>query len=304
MKHACLIIMMGLAACAYGQSNLVGSGNLGFSAGGSNQFVFDTGVLRGTLRLGGTSRGLSSVIHLPTGTRIDSSMGLFSHYRVFTTGRRYGGGAWDWPSEASLQPDGAVEVRWPSAPERPFELSARYHWATPNTLDLQTTVVAHTNLSHFESFLASYFAADFTNAMVCAGDSASRSNAFTVAEKDLGTWLAFPRDDAAVALIRDGRWKLEPNPVDWVVLPRLTRPLAVRRAPNSGVTALLLSLPGDCFAICTPQQDEPHRSMYLSLFGRDLRSGERERARTRLVIASALSEADILKAYEDSLTRL
>jgi hypothetical protein len=265
-----------------------------FSAAGGNEFSFDTGVLRGRLRAEGRSRGLSSVIYTPTGMRLDSSMGLFSHYRVFSAGKRYGTAAWDWPGEARLTSDGAVEARWPAATERPFELRARYRWAAPNILDLETTVVAKTNLSRFESFLASYFAADFTNSLVWAGGSEG-TRRLIAAEKKFGAWLAFPRDDGALAIFRDGRWKFEPNPVDWVVMPKLTRPLAVRRAPAAGLTAVLSSPASDCFAICTPQQSDPHGSLYLSLFGCDLKEGETARARARLVVAPDLSEEEILE---------
>ncbi|MCX6924779.1 MAG: hypothetical protein NT154_16425, partial [Verrucomicrobia bacterium] len=64
------------------------SGKLAFSASGTNEFAFDTGVLKGKLRAGGKSTGLSSVVHLPTGARLDSSMGLFGHYRVFSANKR------------------------------------------------------------------------------------------------------------------------------------------------------------------------------------------------------------------------
>jgi hypothetical protein len=269
-----------------------------FSAAGANEFSFDTGVLRGKLRAEGRSKGLSSVIYAPTGTRLDSSMGLFSHYRVFSAGKRYGTAAWDWPGEARLGSDGAVETRWPAAEGRPFELRARYRWAAPNILDLETTVLAKTNLPRFESFLASYFTADFTNALVWAGGSEG-TRQFMAADKSYGAWLAFPRDDGAAAVIRDGRWKLEPNPVDWVLMPRLTGPLAVRRAPATGLTAVLMSPASDCFAVCTPQQSDPHNSLYLSLFGRDLKEGQTARARARLLIAPKLSEAQILKEWRE-----
>ena len=77
-------------------------GKLGFIASGTNGFAFDTGVLKGKLRAGGKSTGLSSVVHLPTGVTLDSSMGLFGHYRLFSTNKRYGTAAWDWPSDARL----------------------------------------------------------------------------------------------------------------------------------------------------------------------------------------------------------
>ena len=279
-----------------------GNARLLFSASGTNEFTFDTGLLKGKLRAGGKSKGLSSVVHQPTGITLDSSMGLFGHYRVFSTNKRYGTAAWDWPSEAKLRPDGSVEVNWPSAEDRPFELRAVYRWAAPDTLDLETSVQAKTNLAKFESFLASYFAEGFTNARAYV-----RSNGqqwLEPADKSYGVWQAFPRDDEAVAIIKDGRWTFLPNPVDWVMRPHLAKPLGVRHCPANGLQALVMSLAQDCFAVLTPFEAEGHRSMYLSLFGRDLKAGETARARARLVIASGLSDADILHLCEDYLSRI
>jgi len=273
-----------------------------FSASGTNEFTFDTGLLKGKLRAGGKSKGLSSVVHQPTGITLDSSMGLFGHYRVFSTNKRYGTAAWDWPSEAKLRPDGSVEVNWPSAEDRPFELRAVYRWAAPDTLDLETSVQAKTNLSKFESFLASYFAEGFTNA--CAYVRSNGQQWLEPADKSYGVWQAFPRDDEAVAIIKDGRWTFLPNPVDWVMRPHLAKPLGVRRCPANGLQALVMSPAQDCFAVLTPFEAEGHRSMYLSLFGRDLKAGETARARARLVIASGLSDADIPHLCEDYLSRV
>jgi hypothetical protein len=272
---------------------------LRFKPAGPNEFTFDTGVLRGKLRAEGKSRGLSSVVHLPTGITLDRSMGLFGHYRVFSANRRYGTAAWDWPGEGTLAADGSVTTRWPATAERPFDLEAVYRWAAPNLLDLETTVTAKTNLTQFESFLAAYFSEGFTNSQAYAAPSAGNSKAaFVTADKSFGTWLAFPRDAAAIDMIRDGRWKLAPNPVDWVIMPRLAQPLSLRRCPANGLTAVLMAPAKDCFAISTPEQTEAHYSMYLSLFGMDLKAGQKATAHSRLLIATGLSDADILKAYE------
>jgi len=225
-------------------------------------------------------------------------MGLFGHYRVFTSNKRYGTAAWDWPSDATLRQDGSLEVRWPSTEDRPFELRAVYRWAAPDTLDLVTTVQAKTDLAKFESFMASYFAECFTNACVYA-----RSNGqqwLEPADKSHGTWQAFPRDDQAVAIIEDGRWKLPPNPVDWVIRPRLAKPLAIRGCPANDLQAVIMSPPQDCFAVLTPFETEGHRSMYLCLFGKDLKAGETARARARLVIGTGLA-GKIDRFYSDYL---
>jgi hypothetical protein len=61
---------------------------------------------------------------------------------------------------------------------------------------------------------------------------------------------------------------------------------------------LIMSPSEDCFAVLTPFEAEPHRSMYLSLFGKDLKRGETARARARLIIAATPSDAQIVHAYE------
>ena len=48
-----------------------------------------------------------------------------------------------------------------------------------------------------------------------------------------GDWQTFPRDDEAVRIASDGRWKRPPNPVNWSIMPRLAAPLAVRRTNSA-----------------------------------------------------------------------
>jgi hypothetical protein len=80
-------------------------------------------------------------------------------------------------------------------------------------------------------------------------------------------------------------------------MPSLAEPLGVRREPATGLTAVLMSPPRDCFALYMPYQTEPHFSVYLSLFGRDLQPGQRARARARLLLAPKLSDEEVLGAY-------
>jgi hypothetical protein len=281
------------------QVNPTANGMLAFSVSGTNEFTFNTGVLKGKLRAGGKSTGLSSVVHLPTGVTLDSSMGLCGHYRVFSANKRYGTAAWDCPSDARHRQDGGVEVHWPSAEDRPFELRAVYRWAAPNILDVETTVQEKTNLAKFESFLGSYFSDGFTNACVCVRSNGQQR--LEPADKSYGIWQAFPRDDQAAAIIQDGRWTYPPSPVDWVIRPHLAKPLGVRRCPANDLRDLLMSPPQDCFAVLTPFEAEPHRSMYLSLFGKDLKAGETAKARARLVIGTNLSGEAIDELYSTYL---
>ncbi len=283
-------------------ASAVSAAGLRFLASGTNEYSFDTGVLRGKLRAGGRSTGLSSVVYTRTGMRLDASMGLLGHYRVFTSNKRYGTAAWDWPSEARLADDGSVQMRWPATAERPFELRATYRLILPDCVDLETAVEAKADLPKFESFVASYFTSSFTNAAVETGEREE----FTPADQSAGVWQAFPRDDVAVEIIKDGRWKIEPNPVDWVIRPKLAQAMGYRcaPAPPTQTTALLMAPTNDCFAILTPHQTEPHYSMYLSLFGRDVKAGETARAHAGLAVQSDSPDAAKRAYYRFYLRRI
>ena len=276
-----------------------------FVADGKGGYSFDTGVLRGTLCPNGKPQGLTSVTHIPSGARLDRSMGILSYYRVFTTNKRYGTAAWEWPGTAKLLPDGTVQVTWPEAADRPFEMNATYRWKDSQTLDVETTVMAHKDLSKFESFLASYFDEAFPLPFVYVSENPENGGkpGFLPAKKSFGDWQMFPRDAQVVPIIRDGRWQIEPNPVSWTIMPRLNAPLGLRRAAN-GLTVIVMAPPEDCFAVATPCEGEAHYSLYLSRFGRDIKAGETVKARTRFAVASAASDEQVIGLYQQYIGEL
>ncbi len=288
----CLLIV--LATAAWGQT-----GSPRFEAAGA-EFVFDTGVLSGKVRQGGRSTGLSRVVHTPTGVTISSGMGLAGHYRVFTRNRRYGDAAWHWPSEARLNPQGELEVRWPAAGDRPFELQARYRWLAPEALLIETRVRAVEQLTDFESFLASYLSKDFNFAAALAGSPPQ----WVPASPDQGVWQMFPRDAAALALVSDGRWKIPPSPVDWAIRPPLAEPIAIRTAHALGLTVAVLAPRDDCFAVAMPHHQEQHYSLYLSLFGRTIAAGETAVARALLAVLPQTDAAAVQRLCRGWLARL
>lgn len=270
-------------------------GSLRFAKGEAGSFTFDTGVLSGVLRREGRSTGLVPLTHKASGTAVTKGEGLFNHYRVFTRGKRYGYGARRWPSTAQLTPDGGVEVYWPETPDRPFELRAHYRWVAPNTLDLVTVVDAKQKLEAFEVVLASYFDPAFLDSRVWASRSPEGGTepAFVSADRALGEWLAFPRDSAAATILGDGRWALEPSPLEWVHLPSFAQPVAIRRDPASGVTGLVMARRKGCFGVLTPYGKEKHFSNYLSLFGMNIEQGESAQVFSRLVVLPEWSEANV-----------
>lgn len=277
------------------------STELRFQNGADGSFTFDTGVLNGVLRQDGKSIGLVPVTYRADDTEITGGEGIFNHYRVFTRGKRYGYGARRWPSTANLHEDGSVEVVWTPTDERAFDLRGVYRWVAPNTLDLITTVTAVDDLAAFEVFLAAYYQPPFTDSRVWATRDPRGGNTegFVSADEELGVWLAFPRDDAAATVINDGRWDLEPHPLDWTMMPHFARPLAIRRDPQSGLTVIVMADRKDCFGVFTPYGEEKHYSNYFSFFGHDIAAGERASARARLVVMADPSDAQILALADE-----
>ncbi len=268
---------------------------------GKGGFTFDTGVLRGTLCPNGRLQGLVNVTHIPSGARLDRSMGILSFYRVFTTGKRYGQGAWDWPATAKLLSDAAVQVTSPATEDRPFDFGATYRWKDPQTLDVETTVTARADVTDFESFLASYFDEAFPSPYVWTVSQSGQIKAlFLLAEKSYGDWLMFTGWGAGshVGMIRDGRWSIEPNPVNWTILNRLAAPLCMRRATANDLTVVVMASGKDCFAVATPYAGEAHQSLYLSLFGCNLKVGETSKARARFAVASSVSDEQVTALYQ------
>lgn len=296
ISRRAFVTAAGAAPLSRGRCSAAGLRFIPAEGGG---FEFDTGVLKGMLHAKGRLAGLLPVTHLPSGASLARSMGLFGVYRVFSRASRYGDGMWYVAGETQLGADGSVTVRWPAAADRPFELTAVYRWSGPGSLDVGLAVRPERALHGFEAFLAAYFEPQFTSSRVLV-----KGGRFMAAEAANGQWQMFPRDPDAVALIRDGRWKIPPSPVDWAILPEFAQPLAVRRDPVSGLAAAVMSRTEDCFAVATPHQRESHYSTYLSLFGHDIEVGETARARARLVVTSGDERAiqDLYGAYVNTDT--
>ena len=311
-----------ISAARPGESVLA---KLAFTLDKDGGYAFDTGILRGKLLQAGktpapasadASRGggigLSSLVHVPSGLRLDGAFGIASYYRVFTTNNRYGTAAWDWPSASKLLADGAVQVTWPPrlrgdklAPaaaggeDRPFQLVAIYRWKDSTTLDLETIVKPSKDLSNFEVFLASYFQQSFPSpyVYVAANPQVQGKPGFLLARKSYGDWQMFPRDEQLLQIIHDGRWQKEPNPVKWVIMPSLAAPICLRRGAATDLVVVLMAPAEDCFAIATPYEGESHYSLYLSLFGRNIKAGETAKARSRFVVKTGVSDHQILDLY-------
>jgi hypothetical protein len=264
----------------------------------TNGFAFDTGIWNGRLQANGKSFGLVPVQQTADRLALARSMGWLAVYRVFSDGRRYGDGGWDWPHQSRLLPDGSALVSCPAQTNRPFDFTGQYTWRDAQTVDLQITVVPRQRLTGFEVFVASYFAPIFSNAITTIIPGPNANPTLTHPTREAAEWHMFPRRPDLAALIQDGRWKLEPHPVTWTLRPPFAFPIALRHAPTHGLTIAVLGDPTECFALAMPYETEGHYSLYLSLFGRDLAAGIPATARVRLQALKTPDWPDIVKAWQ------
>lgn len=273
-------------------------------------YTFDTGVLRGRLRLDGRDQGINELVHVPSGQEVTYGGGrlaLMSHYRLFTQGTRYGDAARNWPTVSKVLPDGAVEAVFHPAEEYPFTLTAIFRLAAADAIDVETMVFAKQDLPRFEVFLSNYFGPDYdASVYVVHSLRAPGKPYFLRADHNplvAGNYLLFPRDRESVLTVFDGRWARPPSPVEWCINRYLAAPVGIRRHKDTGLTAVLMAAPDDCFAVATPYNQDPpdgvanHRSLYLSLFGGDVANGDTVRARSRLQILGSPSDRKAEQAY-------
>jgi hypothetical protein len=286
-------------------STFADSPDLAFEAVGGGHFDFDTGVLKGRLKLDGKYQGLYPLIDVETGTELVHPPGVFSFYRVLTTNRRYGKSARDWPTQTKLLSDGAVEVHWPPAEEHPLEMTAIYRWTAPDTLDLETTVQPQHDMPNFELFMSSYFGKGFRASVYLRPDDQELPHFASVDRTPdaRGGFVMFPKDQGSLDMIRDGRWTIPPNAVNWDARQWLAAPVVIRRDAKLGLTAAMMCPSDDCFAVASPWNPATpeaggYRSLYLSLFGRDLKADKTAKARCRLILSRNLSDDEAIRRYQ------
>jgi hypothetical protein len=108
--------------------------------------------------------------------------------------------------------DGALEVIWPPAADHPLTMTAIYHWRTADTLDMELVAKPDRDMPRFEVVMSAYFIKDFEGSFYLKPDlhlSSPSKQEWLAPEANpliVGTYLMFPRDQAAIETIFDNRW--------------------------------------------------------------------------------------------------
>lgn len=294
---ACLWLTLGTGICQAADQKL------SFRFDGTNEFTFDTGVVRGELQKDGAGAGLKSVYFSDPEVRMDNGNGLLAPYRFLTPQKRFGVASWEWPRTGRLLTNGNVQLRWVGNSSRPFNFATVYTWRAADTLDLTVFFTAKTDLDKFELFLASYFQ-KFTRASTYVQDNGGGMKGFAEAPKVKGDMQIFPRGADVLPVIKDGRWNYPPYPNHWAIRNAIASPLGMKTETNSDVTAIIMSPPGDCFAVSMSQQEAVLGAYYLSLFGKDLKDGNTLTGHARMVFGRNIAESQAVEKYAQYLRDL
>lgn len=296
-------LLLGTAAAVQAQH-----ANLAFSPLEEGYSSFDTGQLKGRMKLDGKYQGIASIVDAASGMELAKPPGLLSYYRVFSADTRYGDAARDWHLSVKILDDGALEIHFPPGENHPLEMTGTFRWVAPDTLDLETAVKPQVAMPRMEVFLSTYVVAGFDALVYVKPNRFAKGTSPGFLRADWcelfdGNYLVFPRDRESLLMVYDRRWEIPPSPVTWAFTRYLAEPIALRRHAESGLTAAWMSPPEDCFAVLTPYNKQPpdnvagHSSLYLSLFGKDVAAGETARAHCRMVIAKGLDNEQVLQRY-------
>jgi hypothetical protein len=274
-----------------------------------DDYHFETELVSGRYLTAGKYQGMRSVVHRPTSVEIaagEKLPGLVCPYRVFGNGRRFGD-VRDRPTKVDVTPEG-LRIVHPADAENPFDIVSTYSWIA-DTLDIHYAVTVHTDMRGFELGVASYLAPGF-RAFISRQSNHWGKTESQIVPVDVNPmtdlYALFPRNEAAIRTVFDGRWDLPPAPVRYTVPAYFAQALAYRRHVTSGVMAVGMADPKECFAICVPVNNPPeapdpakgYQALYFYLFGRDLKKGETASTRARWVVGQDLEEHEILARWE------
>ncbi len=272
-------------------------------------YAFETAEIRGTLRPGNEfpHHGLTHLVHKATG--IEFVHPLYAILNLYRFMHRPGGGSTGMDSDLGNPRQGerdveadenSVTLRWELQDPAHPAVAIRYEIAEPATIDMTVTVTPNASAHDFEALLACYFDPVHVPHVYLARDKfeledepgrfADEPELASVVVNPIfrGGVLVYPRDEDAVGVSVDGRWR---DIARFSPVRRYKAPVCFQADRQQRVAAVLMSRPEDCFAVSSGY-DSPdardrfhkHNPLYLSLFGGTLGPGIMRTARARLVV--------------------
>lgn len=253
----------------------------------------------------GKSHHFSNVIHKPTGLKISpdgdrmAGTGMLNFFRVLIEGAYLTELRFE---EPLLEPtEDGITFTWMPTIRRHVKVKIKFTFRQPNIIDMDMWVETLTNYPGFEILLSAYMAPGFESGVYVAKEEFGAIEAEQIRLVDQpmihGIWPFFPRDEAGANLLTDGRhqkgrwfWRM-------AIGRRYAMPLAF--FSKNKVDAILMGRPEDVYAVGATYKGDAenddvagHRSLYLSLFGENLKAGEGRHTQMRMIIDDFGSDAE------------
>ncbi|MDE2931395.1 MAG: hypothetical protein OXQ27_10800 [Chloroflexota bacterium] len=272
-------------------------------------YAFETAEIQGTLRPGNEfpHHGLTHLVHKATG--VEFVHPLYAILNLYRFMHHDPAGATGMDSDLGNPRQGerdveadesSVTLRWALQDPAHPAMAIRYEIAEPATIDMTVTVTPNASARDFEALLACYFDPVHVPHVYLARDKfeledepgrfADEPELASVVVNPIfrGGVLVYPRDEDAVGISVDGRWR---DIARFSPVRRYKLPVCFQADRQQRVAAVLMSRPEDCFAVSSGY-DSPdardrfhkHNPLYLSLFGGALEPGVLRTARARLVV--------------------
>lgn len=269
---------------------------------GKKQLEFSLSQISGILNcesnsFHGKSHHFSNVVHKPSGVRISpdgermAATGMLNFFRVLIQG----GYLTELRVEEPLLEESkdGITMIWKPTIRRQAKVKVQFTFREPNIIDMDLWVESLANYPGFEILLSAYLAAGFESGVYVAKEEFGGVEPQQIRLMDQpmihGIWPFFPRDEAGAHLLTDGRhqkgrwyWRM-------AIGRRYGIPLVF--FSKNGIDAILMGRMQDVYAVGATYkgdaENDPvagHRSLYLSLFGEDLKAGEGRHTQMRMVI--------------------
>lgn len=255
--------------------------------------AFETDLIRGDVIADGERFQVANLIWKPSGLTVDTGMAL-APYRLLARDS-WMGEVRQMLHERTIS-DGGVSVAFGPGFSHQAELRFRVELNRPDAIDVSVDLRPFAAYPNYELLISAYLAYGFRpGAYIGPGVRGETVDPVQVRPVHSSVYenmyVAFPRDEASAAIISDGRWQRGRHHTRFAPLRYYALPVAFSAHEPSALDVLLMAPPEDVFSVAMAyHSDNPaddvgqHRSLYLSLFGRDITPGQRIRTAFRLQV--------------------
>ena len=260
-----------------------------------HSFNFETGQIRGTIRLDGAYHGVTRLVDKKTGRQvIDERYSALNLFKLMSVNQIMGQPR-HMERTTRISPR-QVEADWAPTDGHKAEISARYEVIQPNAVDVTVTVRSKGAYRGYEVFMSNYFDKTLRPRVYLQSRGKNPPELIVPMVNDVfrGTVLVFPRDTHAARRCVDGRWdrnEWDTPVVQMCPVRRYAHCLAFLTDPDEQVGVVLMLRPEDCYAISAryfAEDDADRLTTYsafdFSLFGDDLLPGSERSVKCRLAL--------------------